>query len=99
MFSHSGRSLPRSVKTAVAAVVLLFSAVGMAAQTPSGEIPRLPDGTPDLNGFWQVLNTAYWNLETQAGGPAPPEGLMLGAIAAIPPGFDYGSEVFEDCLG
>ncbi len=25
--------------------------------------PRTPDGKPDLNGIWQVLGTAHWNLE------------------------------------
>ena len=86
MLHPRNRSMLRIVATAVTTAVLLFSAPAITAQTPAGEIPRLPDGTPDLNGFWQTLNTAYWNLETQAGGPAPPEGLMLGAIAAIPPG-------------
>jgi hypothetical protein len=42
-------------------------------------------GHPDLNGIWQALNTAYWNLEDHSA-----EGLKefaaLGAIAAIPAG-------------
>jgi len=44
------------------------------------------DGKPDLNGIWQVLNTADWDLEGQGGGPAPREGFQLGAVGAIPPG-------------
>src|SRR5215467_14832732 len=66
--------------------VLLFSVVPVTAQTPAGQIPRTADGKPDLNGFWQVLNTADWNLESQGGGAAPKEGLMLGGVSAIPPG-------------
>jgi len=66
--------------------VLLLSVAPITAQTPAGQIPRTPDGKPDLNGFWQTINTADWNLEAQGGGPAPKEGLMLGAVSAIPPG-------------
>jgi hypothetical protein len=46
--------------------------------------PRAADGHPDLNGIWQVLNTANWDLQGHAAGP----GLIfqLGAIGAVPPG-------------
>ena len=46
--------------------------------------PRTPDGDPDLNGIWQALNTAHWDLEAHAArqGPAP----MVGALGAIPAG-------------
>ena len=27
------------------------------------DIPRLPDGRPDFNGIWQVMNEANWDLE------------------------------------
>jgi hypothetical protein len=48
--------------------------------------PRPPiDGHPNLNGIWQALNTANWNLEAHSAA-----GLdafwRLGAIAAIPAG-------------
>ena len=76
----------KHLRAAVTAVVLLFPAAPITAQTPVGQIPRTPDGKPDLNGFWQTINTADWNLEAQGGGPAPKEGLMLGAVSAIPPG-------------
>ena len=76
----------RLAETAAISILLLFSVERIAAQTPANQIPRTPDGKPDLNGFWQVLNTADWDLESQGGGPAPREGLMLGAVSAIPPG-------------
>ena len=46
--------------------------------------PRTPDGDPDLNGIWQAMNTAHWDLEAHAAqqGPAP----MVGALGAIPAG-------------
>jgi len=73
-----------AITTAIS-IVLLFSVLPVTGQAPAGQIPRTPDGKPDLNGFWQVLNTADWDLESQGGGPAPKEGLMLGAVSAIPP--------------
>src|SRR5277367_2872148 len=46
--------------------------------------PRTPDGKPDLNGIWQVLNTANWDLEGHAAAAGPM--IPLGAIGAVPPG-------------
>lgn len=61
--------------------------------------PRSADGvTPDLNGIWQALNTANYNLEMHTAshsmqlregpmGPLPAvKTLYLGAVGAVPPG-------------
>ena len=61
--------------------------------------PRGPDGVhPDLNGVWQVLNTANYNIEAHAAQsalqlrpgpyvPVPDAGVVaLGAIGAVPAG-------------
>jgi hypothetical protein len=45
---------------------------------------RTATGQPDLNGFWQSLNTAHWNLEAHEAAPGPV--LQLGAAHAVPPG-------------
>jgi hypothetical protein len=47
--------------------------------------PARINGHPNLNGVWQALNTAHWNLE---GGSAHavPELWRLGALFAVPPG-------------
>jgi hypothetical protein len=66
----------RMTFTALAAGALL--AIGAQAQTPAAppkpaaakpaaaarnaSIPRGPDGHPNLNGVWQVMNTANWDL-------------------------------------
>jgi hypothetical protein len=63
-------------------VVLVLSVQPGSAQT--GKIARTPEGKPDLNGIWQVMNTANWDLE--AHGSAPGAVISLGAIGAIPPG-------------
>ncbi len=63
----------------VSAVVLSTGTV--SAQT--GEAPRAWDGHPDLNGIWQAMGTAHWDLEPHPAGPGHPD---LGAIGATPPG-------------
>ena len=50
------------------AAVLSLAAVSMWGQT--ARIPRMPDGHPNLNGIWQVMNTADWDLEAHAAGPS-----------------------------
>jgi hypothetical protein len=55
-------------------------------QAPAYKAPRFP-GTqnPDLNGIWQAVNSANWDLEPHAAAPSPfPE--LLGAIDAEPAG-------------
>jgi hypothetical protein len=51
---------------------LMLAALPAAAQTPAqtarpaaasaSRLPRTPDGKPNLNGIWQVMNTADWDL-------------------------------------
>ena len=55
-----------------------------AGQATADTLPRTPDGKPDLNGIWQALGTAHWNLQDHQarGGPV----LELGATFAIPAG-------------
>src|ERR1051326_2647765 len=67
----------------LAALSLLIVAPAFA-QTAASRIPRLPDGKPDLNGFWQTMNTANWDLKTH--GPAMAPVVAMGAQAAVPPG-------------
>ena len=62
-------------------VLCALAAIPAAAQS---RLPRTPDGKPNLNGIWQVMNTANWDLqghEARAGVVA-----ALGAIAAEPGG-------------
>ena len=42
--------------------VLAVGLTGLHAQTPGYQGPRTPDGKPDLNGIWQVLDTPDWDL-------------------------------------
>ena len=76
--------LSDSVIAGVTAAVLLMAALPGAAQAPAYRAPRTADGKPNLNGIWQALNTADWDLQGHAAakGPAP----LLGAVFAVPPG-------------
>jgi hypothetical protein len=69
-----------------------------AAPAAAYRAPRLPDGKPDLNGIWQALNEANWDLEPHMARaalalrpgpyvpvPAAPV-LALGAVGSVPPG-------------
>jgi hypothetical protein len=51
----------------------------------AARVPRNAwDGKPNMNGVWQAMNTANWNLEDHAAAPGP--FYQLGAIGAVPPG-------------
>ena len=62
-------------KTLAKSVMLTVSAVSVLASgsifAQGNAIPRTPDGKPDLNGIWQTLGTAHWDLETHASRPGP----------------------------
>jgi hypothetical protein len=83
-----------SVGTATAIAVVLLAGAKISGQGATvggssmaqGQFPRLKDGKPNLNGIWQTMNTANWDLEAQGGSPAPKEAFEMGASGAIPPG-------------
>jgi len=85
------------IMTLLALLAVLPTPV-LAADT-GYKAPRAADGVhPDLNGVWQALNEAHYDLEIHMArpsmalrdGPAGPipaqETLKLGAVGAVPPG-------------
>lgn len=77
---------------------LWVASLFMLAVSSWADIPRLPNGKPDLNGVWQVMNRANFNLLSHPAsaamamqpGPFGPvaaeEVVALGAVGAVPAG-------------
>jgi hypothetical protein len=59
--------------------------MGAQAGAQDRQRPGRIAGKPNINGIWQALNTAHWNLESHSA-EALEEFWQLGAIAAIPAG-------------
>ncbi len=63
---------------ALAVLVLAENLAGASAN------PRTYDGHPNLNGIWQTLSTANWDLQDHPAAPGP--FFQLGAVGAVPSG-------------
>jgi hypothetical protein len=72
------------IVTVVMVAVLSLATRPAAGQARAYRAPRTADGKPNLNGIWQAINEANWDIESHAAAP----GLVtaLGAAAAVLPG-------------
>ncbi len=68
-----------------AAAVLLTVVAAFLPASSQAQSPARIGGKPNLNGLWQALNGAYWNLEDHSA-TGISQFWQLGAIAAIPAG-------------
>jgi len=89
-----------ALSAAACGALLSAAALPLASQgqTPAYRAPRTPDGKPDLNGIWQALTEANYDIEMHMARPAMalrqgPYGplpaapvLALGAVGSVPPG-------------
>jgi hypothetical protein len=64
---------------------IAIAALMSAAQAQQVQRPATIGGHPNMNGIWQALNTAKWNLEAHPAA-ALDQFWGLGAIAAVPAG-------------
>jgi hypothetical protein len=80
--------------TAVALVGIGLEFSGLAAQAPAGQNragpyagPPTPDGKPDLNGIWQVLSPAHWDIEAHSAEEGVPggQGVVEGGVIPYQP--------------
>src|SRR5689334_6162328 len=70
--------------SATAAVILLLALIPASGQNTAYKAPPTADGKPDLNGIWQAVNTANWDLQDHSAAAGPVA--TLGAAGAVPPG-------------
>tara|TARA_B100001123_G_scaffold422204_1_gene530806 strand:+ start:438 stop:1292 length:855 start_codon:yes stop_codon:yes gene_type:complete len=66
----------------VTVLAVLLTAQPVAAQ--DYRAPRTADGNPDLNGIWQAVGSAHYDLEGHAADFSP--SLEMGALGAVPAG-------------
>ena len=63
---------------------LWVGAVPTIGQAQTYKAPRTADGKPDLNGIWEALNTANWDIQDHAARAGPM--VALGAAFSVPAG-------------
>jgi hypothetical protein len=95
---------PAAVGLSALLALVLQSGPASGQQAQRYRAPRAADGHPDLNGIWQALNTAHYDLEAHLARPAMalrqgPYGplpaapvLALGAVGAVPGGMGVTTE-------
>ena len=76
--------LPGALIAVAALAVLPLSVKPTAGQVRAHKAPRTADGKPDLNGIWQTMGTAHWDIEGHVARQGPV--LALGAVGAVPGG-------------
>ena len=85
MTTRSGRRALTWVLSIVAAGMFAsaWPLHGQTAGTYTAPRSQNGDGKPDLNGIWQVMNTANWDLVSRPQQPGPV--YQLGAMFFVPP--------------
>src|SRR5688572_24754692 len=74
-----------SLAVVVAVVAAFSSFLRPEAQAPAARFVRASDGKPNLNGIWQAVNSANYDLEDHAAYAGPL--IAPGAIGAVPGGY------------
>jgi len=70
-------------------IALVFAFIAVTGRSTQGQaqpagLPRTPDGKPNLNGIWEALNTANWDIQDHAAKAGPV--IALGAAFSQPAG-------------
>jgi hypothetical protein len=92
-------SIKKVTRVAVASAILTAAVLlaAQAVQAPRYRAPRADGGHPDLNGVWQTMNEANYDLEGHNAkaalalrpgpyGPVPATAVLaLGAVGSVPP--------------
>src|SRR5579872_6245435 len=95
MLCLMGITMRKAIGTVIAGAVLAASVLPLAGQ--AYRAPRAEGGKPDLNGIWQTMNEANFDLEGHNArpamalrpgpyGPVPAAAVLaLGAVGSVPP--------------
>ena len=90
--------LVRTLRRTTFSVLACTAVAAVSADAQTAEIPRTQDGKPDMNGIWQALGNAHWDIEPHAAraalqmqaGPVVPVPakpvLAFGAVGSVPSG-------------
>lgn len=90
--------LVRTLRRTAFSILVCTAVVAVSADAQTAEIPRTQDGKPDMNGIWQALGNAHWDIEPHAAraalqmqaGPVVPVPakpvLAFGAVGSVPSG-------------
>ena len=85
---QSGKMQSRLTKWSVVAIAgavfCLLAVMPSPAQAPAYKAPKTKDGKPDLNGIWQAMNEANWDIRPHAASQGPV--FSLGAAYSTPAG-------------
>ena len=85
---QSGKMHSRLTKWSVVAVAgaafCLLAVIPSPAQAPAYKAPKTKDGKADLNGIWQAINEANWDIRPHAASQGPV--FSLGAAYSAPAG-------------
>jgi hypothetical protein len=96
--NNLAKNVARALAAGVAGAVLAITALPVEGQGPAYRAPRLADGHPDLNGIWQTITEANYDIQMHQArpalalrdgpyGPVPDAAVLaLGAVGAVPPG-------------
>jgi hypothetical protein len=97
--SRRFQGVAAGIATAAVLTVLLHAVMPLSGQGQGAyRAPRTSDGKADMNGIWQALNEANYDLEVHMArpamalrpgpyGPVPASAVLaLGAVGSVPPG-------------
>jgi len=96
MMRSPDRQSKHPLERAVLGALLAASLLPVSVLAQAANIPRTPSGRPDLNGLWQALGNAHWDIEPHAArpalqmqpGPVVPvpanQVLAFGAVGSVP---------------